>query len=390
MTYGVVSTGFNRKTNDVIATEVRAKITEKLGIVNFTDVGIESIFSGIIIATSTEMWETLEGIYHLSSPDNVFGLNQDNLFAMVNVPRLLPKKSKVVLTLENINESDLIIPAGQIVKQSANNVQWITLEDVTIPAESTITVNAESEFYGAYTASIGTIDTIVTPIAGWESVTNESEAIQGQPYESDADYKTRKESELATSQGGILASIITRIKNEVDGVTYVSGIENNTDITDSNSLLPHSISLTIVGGNDNEIATLLSKIKGDGINTNGTEEFDITDNEGNITTIRFNRPDIVDIYVRYDLTVTSDYDDTFNDTIKDNVEAYSDTISEGKDILQWQLFNLVPLVNNDNITSVLVKFAKTASPTTSTNITILPTEKARILRSNIVINTTEV
>jgi len=81
---------------------------------------------------------------------------------------------------------------------------------------------------------------------------------------------------------------------------------------------------------------------------------------------------------------------SFNDTIKDTLEDYSDTLSEGKDILRWQLESLIPMSMNDNIFDVSVKFAKTASPTTNTAITITPTEKARILRSNIIVNTTVV
>lgn len=390
MTYGVVNTGFNRKTNDVLTSEIQAKVTDKLGITNFTNLSIVSIFTNILIVLFTEVWETLEGVYHLMSPDNVFGLNQDNLFASVNVPRLVPRKSTVVLTLTNTNTSDLLIPAGQIVKQSANNVQWFTTEEVTIPASSTITVNAESEFYGSYTASIGTIDTIVTPIAGWSAVTNLAEALQGQAYETDAEYRLRKEKVLATSQGGILPSIKARILNEIEGVTYCDGSENNTDYTDVNGLLPHSISLTIVGGSDADIAQLLADIKGNGINTNGTEEYTITDSQGNTRTVRWNRPDIIDIYVTYELDVSSSYDVAFNDTIKDTLEDYSDTLSEGKDILRWQLESLIPMSMNDNILDVSVKFAKTASPTTNTAITITSTEKARILRSNIIVNTTVV
>lgn len=390
MTYGVNSTGFNRKTNDVLTSEIQAKVTDKLGITNFTNLSIVSIFTNILIVLFTEVWETLEGVYHLMSPDNVFGLNQDNLFASVNVPRLLPRKSTVVLTLTNTNTSDLIIPSGQIVKQSANNVQWFTTESVTIPASSTITCNAESEFYGAYTASVDTIDTIVTPVAGWSDVTNLSEALTGQAYETDAEYRLRKEKVLATSQGGILPSVKARILNEIEGVTYCDGMENNTDYIDINGLLPHSISLTIVGGSDADIAQLLAEIKGNGINTNGTEEYTITDSQGNTRTVRWNRPDIIDIYVTYELDVSSSYDVSFNDTIKDTLEDYSDTLSEGKDILRWQLESLIPMSMNDNILDVNVKFAKTVTPTTNTAITITPTEKARILRSNIVINTTEV
>lgn len=390
MIYGVNSTGFNRKTNDVLTSEIQAKVTDKLGITNFTNLSIVSIFTNILIILFTEVWETLEGVYHLMSPDNVFGINQDNLFALVNVPRLLLRKSTVILTLTNTNTSDLLIPSGQIVKQSANNVQWFTIEEVTIPASSTITCNAESEFYGDYTASVDTIDTIVTPIAGWSSVTNLSEALQGQAYETASEYRLRKEKVLATSQGGILPSVKARILNEIEGVTYCDGMENNTDYTDLNGLLPHSISLTIVGGADADIAQLLADIKGNGINTNGSEEYTITDSQGNTRTVRWNRPDIIDIYVTYELDVSSSYDVSFNDTIKDTVESFGESLTEGKNIKRWELESLIPMSMNDNILDVSVKFAKTVTPTTNTAITITPTEKARILRSNIVINTTEV
>jgi len=401
-TYGVVSTGFNRKTNDVITSEIQSKVTESLGVTNFSNKSVTGIFTIILILVLTEIWEVLEGVYHLMSPDNVFGVNQENLFASVNVPKLVPRKSTAVLTLTNTNTSDLLIPVGQIVRQSVSNTQWFTTEEVTIPASSTITCNAESEFYGNYTASVGTIDTIVTPISGWSAVTNLSEAITGQAEETDAEYRLRKQTVLSTSQGGILPSIIARIKNEVAGVTYISGHENDTDeiiIKEGFTMQPHSIALTIVGGDDNEIATLLAEIKGNGINTNGDDEFTVIDSQGNTRIVRFSRANIIDIFVTYDLTITDEYDLSFNETIKDYIESFNDSLNEGKDILRWQLESLIPfgiengslpINNNDSLVDVSVKFAKTASPTTNTNISIAHNEKARILRSNIVINTTEV
>lgn len=386
MTYGVVETGFNKRTTEDIYNYLKDRWVSRFGEYTIgSDVDYDITTTARLLG---ETWETIEGVYHLMSRDNAFGINLDNLLALILINRTTPTKSTVTLTLGTNGTSDVTIPAGNIVRQSANSVQWFTLTEVTIPASGTVTVQAESENYGNYTASIGTIDTIVTPISGWDTVTNLSEALAGDPEETDVEYKLKAEREIVTSQGGILDAIVTRVKNEVSGVTYCTGKENNTDNTDANGLLPHSIMITVVGGNDDAIAEKIRETKGDGINTNGSEEIELTDPNGNPITIRFNRAEIIDIFVTYELNVTSDYDTSFNDTIKDTVESYSDSLLEGKDIRRWELESLIPMNMNDNIIDISVKFGTSASPTTNTAIEITNSQKARILRSNIVINTT--
>lgn len=388
MTYGVVDTGYNRKTSDVLDSEIKAKITEKLGLVSFNDLGIESIYTSVMISLCVENWEQNEALYHLMSPDNASGINLDNLLAIVNVMRNKPKKTTVVLTLGTNGDSDVLIPINQLVQQVNTNVIFKTLAEVTIPSSGTITVNAESQDYGSFYASIGTITQIVTPVSGWDTVTNLSESLVGQAYQEDPDYRYKKAVDLVTSQGGVAGAVETRVRNEVAGVTWVNVIVNNTDLTE-NGVLPHSIKVTVVGGTDEDVAKKIKETKGDGINTNGSIEVIVTDEEGNNTKIRFNRSEIIDIFVTYELSVTSSYDISFNDTIKDTVEAFNNSIKNGEDVFEWVLKSLPPITDNrSTINNISVKFGTSASPTTDTPITISNSQKARILRSNIVVNTT--
>jgi len=382
--WGATSTGWKNKTFQEYLTELRADYEILHGAINWTENSYLNHDVTVTAKICADFAEVLQGIYNAGVSDNAQDVLLENAFSLVNVAKLEPRKSTATVTLTNNTASPATVPISSIVKQSSNNVQWFTLAEVEIPANGTIDVNIESENYGAFSSPVGSIDTIVTTIAGWDEVTNASEGQLGREDETNAEYRTRKETAVVISKGGTKEATRNYILENVAGVTYCNVERNATDNTVS-GMLPHSIKVTVVGGTTQDICNAILKSAGNGININGDVVGTGIDDVGNEETIRFYRATEITIYIVVDLTVNGDYDTANNAVIKQLIYDFGQTLTEGQEVKKWELATQInPSIAG--IDDVSIKLGTSPAPSGTTNITINANEKAKILLSNITVN----
>jgi uncharacterized phage protein gp47/JayE len=289
------------------------------------------------------------------------------------------------VTLTNNTASPATIPAGSLARQSSTLKEWRTITEVIIPANDTITVDMECTEVGNNLASAGSIDTIVTSILGWDEVTNDNIATAGRAMETDTQYRLRRLSSLVQSQGSVVSAIASRVLNEVDGVTYTSWRENREETTDINGLPPKSFELIVEGGDDLEIAEKILECGAGGIETFGTESESVTDSEGNVYTISFSRVTPKQIYMIVNLVTDGDYPVDGDDTVKELIVTYINSLERGQDVLNWKIDSAFKDVEGiTGVTSILQGF--TDPPTLSANLTIANSERAYISDTEIVVN----
>jgi hypothetical protein len=118
--------------------------------------------------------------------------------------------------------------------------------------------------------------------------------------------RSRRERSVARDAQAIIDAIFAAVAN-VPGVTQNVVLENDTDVTDSNGLPPHSFQVIVVGGVDEEIANVIWLKKPAGILSFGSATTQILDSQGIPHDISFSRPTTVDIYVEIDLTTFPEY-----------------------------------------------------------------------------------
>jgi uncharacterized phage protein gp47/JayE len=206
---------------------------------------------------------------------------------------------------------------------------------------------------GAVLVLAETLTTIVTPVAGWDSVTNLAEGIQGRDIETDAELRLRIEA--ARLGAGTVEAIKSRIQDEVDGVTRAIVIENRTDdVVDGQPA--HSIHVIVQGGADQDIADKIWEVKPAGIETYGSETETVVDSEGNNQTIYFSRPTLKYGWVKVRYVKTSE--ETFpaggEDAIKQALVDFGDTFEIGQDMYlqRWYgpMFEATPGIASATIT----------------------------------------
>lgn len=351
------------------------------------DISINSV-GGILISIIAEreamIFELINSVFFSAYPDHAESMSLDNASSYTAISRFNAQKSRVLqMKLITTSLSPVFIPANTKFKQSTTNVQFQTILDTTIPANSFVVIEVESVETGAFSASVGSIDTIVSIINGLDSVTNLTEALVGRNIETDAELRRRREASLVVSKGGVIDAIINRIQNEVQNITYVSGIENDTNVV-VNGLGPHSILITAMGGTDNDIAQKINDTKAGGIGTNGSTSVTIIDANGNNKIIRFNRITSLSIYLIVNVTKDSTYLAGSSTTIKNLLVDYGNTFVNGQDVINWRLLGILEPVLGIIDLEILQGIAPT--PTLSNNISVNNNQKATFSIANILVN----
>ncbi len=150
---------------------------------------------------------------------------------------------------------------------------------------------------GALNPAIGTVASIVTKIAGWNGVSNESAAYPGRAVETDIAMRLRYASTVSAAGTAMVESIKANLEENVSGVTAAIVFENTADSTDGDGRPAHSIEAVVMGGDEDDIAAMIWQTKAAGIDTYGSTSRTVTDSQGVEHTISFNRPTAVPIHL---------------------------------------------------------------------------------------------
>lgn len=133
--------------------------------------------------------------------------------------------------------------------------------------ETFIDVLADSRNPGPFEASIGSINTVVTGIAGFDGVTNTGLANVGRYLETESEALIRISASLAVAEGATVNAIINNL-NEVLGVDFTSVKVNRTgSIVDG--LKANSYAVTVTGGAHQDIINAIGSAVAGGLDTNG-------------------------------------------------------------------------------------------------------------------------
>jgi uncharacterized phage protein gp47/JayE len=231
----------------------------------------------------------------------------------------------VVLT----GQGGTVITNGMIQDEGGN--RWSLPASVVIGASGSTSAVVTCQEPGSITAQPGEINKIMTPTAGWYTVTNTAAASPGQAAEADPALRGRQ----ATSTANPSSTVIDGIRGallSLTGVTRLELYENDTGQYDVNGLPPHSLTTVIEGGDDIEIAKTLHTRKTPGAYTNGTTALLVMNDRGQNVLIRFYRPTYYNIAVTLNIKQLTGYTSNVLENIKANIVAYLNNLTIGQDL----------------------------------------------------------
>lgn len=225
------------------------------------------------------------------SPATAVGVALSNNVKLNNLQRLVASNSTVDLTIGGVAGTTI---TNGFAADAAGN-QWDLPATVVIPPAGTIVVTATCQALGAITAPIGSVNQIGTPTLNWQTVTNLTAGAPGAPVEDDPELRIRQSiSTMDAAAGGLFQTIVGDIA-KLPGVLRIQPYENPFNVTDSNGIPSHSISLVIEGGDAQSIANTLLNEKTLGAGTYGTTQETAVDSYGIPHIMQFFRPSFVQI-----------------------------------------------------------------------------------------------
>ena len=220
----------------------------------------------------------------------------------------------------------------------------------------TKTVRASSTEVGALGQPPNTIDTIGTPILGWDSVKNPTAATQGRLRETDEELRKRFRDTKELNARGTVEAVYSNLTS-ILGVTDVQVYENSTNGVDVNGIPAKSFSVVIQGGNSLEIAQVLWNTKPAGITAHGNTSVVIVDSQGLQHTMKFSRPQEVDLYI--DLVISPEEvgaiaADTDVQVVDAITKYIKDNYSVGDDITYSRLYTPINSIKGFQVDSLKI------------------------------------
>lgn len=262
----------------------------------------------------------------------------------------------------------------------------ITPSTITPGMLPQIDVAITAQTAGVVAGPAGSITVIETPVAGLTTVSNAEDAELGEEIESDSDFKIRRLEELAIAGRATTNAILARVSS-VEDVTAVVVFENDLHIPDVDGRPPHSVQVVAQGGTDAAVAAAIFDSVSAGITTHGAEVENVTDNQGFIHAIKFDRPTEVDVWLELDITKDTNFFPLDGaDQVEAAMLAYGETKEIGEDVVIFGTDSLIAALNDiPGITDVVVRIGELASPTLDDNIIVAPNEIADFDSSRIIV-----
>ncbi len=258
---------------------------------------------GVLIAAEvlarTEVIQNNAAVVNQINPNIAAGVFLDAILALNGVQRT-PATQTTVSGVQLAGVAGTFIPEGTQAQTAAGDI-FATLSATTLAPNGQATVNFASVAFGPVPCAINALNTPVTNVLGWETLTNPIAGVAGQLTQSDISARALRSNTLAF-QGVSLAESITSALYAVSGVQslfFQENIQATTQVISGISMSAHSIYVCINGGADLDVAAALLENKSSGAAWNGGTSVNVTEpTSGQIYTVLFDRPTPIEIAVQ--------------------------------------------------------------------------------------------
>lgn len=259
---------------------------------------------GVLIVAETEARDAVArnnaDLANQINPNLAGGVFLDAIWALTGGQRVKATPTIVSgVTLAGV--AGTFLPAGTRAGVGAAGAVFELLADVTLGIGGTATGDFQAIVPGPTPVAVGALNTIVSGVLGWETVTNPAAGVTGLAQETDIAARIRRRQTLAL-QGVALPEAIVSGLYTVPGVRSLAFRENYTaaPVTiEGVTLSAHSVYACVDGGSDQDVAKMLLRKKSLGAAWNGALTVAVTEPySGQVYNVKFSRPALVNIFVK--------------------------------------------------------------------------------------------
>lgn len=267
-------------------------------------------------------------------PRYSFGKFQEALGAIYFLSR--SEATRSVVTLEFTGLAGSAVPIGAQVQDDNGNIWETTVAGEVAVATGTVTLLARAQVAGPIQAATGTINNLLDTLPGIDRAENTVPAVPGSNEESRADFERRRADSVAAN-GRLTNSAVFGAVFDLSDVIDVRVVDNPSDdaITVGATNYPmirNSLLVSVVGGDDYEIAGKIMAKGGTGCSFMGNTEvlWKDTDNYDDgfppEYNVKFLRPDIIPLH--FDIRV-ADYASITNPQITAARQSIANQLASG-------------------------------------------------------------
>lgn len=263
----------------------------------------------IIAQAKIDMLELINQVFSSFDPDQAVGVNLDRRCAINGIKRAggtytqQPIEVTVdrALTLQGLDTA----PLAPFTVQDTSGNQYLLVSTTAFGAAGTTALSFQAKEVGAVTSALNAINDVVTITLGVTGVNNTTTATSvGVAEESDAALRTRRAHSVSIPSKGYLDGLIGSLL-DLTGVTQVEVFENVTNVTDLRDIPGHSIWAIVLGGAAEDIARVIYIKRSLGCGMKGETVVPITQLDGIVLDILFDRPIAQDLYIRFNIEAIS-------------------------------------------------------------------------------------
>lgn len=265
----------------------------------------------LVTAKDTELMELMNQF----DPRKADGIFQEALAAIYFLTRKTAQPTVVECTCTGLQGTT--IPAGSII-QNDDGFRLVSVGTVTIPEGGTVRTEFRTIDVGAIPIPANSCNKIITVIAGWDTVSNDTAGVMGQLEESRSALETRRALSVAKNSHGSRLSLQGAIAS-LDGVLDCLVLENNADTPTTIqgvNLVAHSVAICVFGGADEDIAEIIYNKLSAGCSTNGNALIEYKSSDGVINSYLIIRPTPTNVFIKVTINQTSTTVSTIEADIK--------------------------------------------------------------------------
>lgn len=282
-------------------------------------------FTEILANIGATIRELLATVYNATDPSKCDSTQQDTKYQLNYLFR--KGGSWTLQSIDITTDRTVTLPgldgsfdeengsAFTVSDDAGNN--WYLVDTTTLLA-GTSSLEFRAQNQGPINPTIGTITNIVTITSGVLSAINsQGYTVLGAEAESDYDFRIRRDRSVGNTSGNNADSILGNILG-LQGVTQCNVWDNDTNSIDSTGTDAHTLWVIVDGGANDDIAEIIYANKG-GQGTRGSVVVQRETHAGQTISIRFDRPNIKALYIKFDIQLISDITLLDNNNIKEYI-----------------------------------------------------------------------
>lgn len=332
-----------------------------------------------------ESHEDTELTYLSAYPSTASGVSLDRCCRDVGITR--NPATHAQHTIKIVGTAGTTVSAGFLV--ASGDVTFYTLEDCVIGDDESVSVVVECTESGSVgNVAVGSIDTIVNPVADVTGITHEELTSAADDTETDYALRLRYAQALA-STGSSTADAIKSAILQISGVEAVLIEENDTDTATADGIPPHSFRAYVLAPESAQyqIAQAIFKKKPLGVGTDGDVALTVTDTGGGDHTIKFSYTEEVLVHVKCTIVGSANFSSDTAQLIKDSVVEKLAGYTNGQDVTATSLYSAI---YNDGVADVTeLTISADGTDYSTSKIEISNHQVARAIADNIEVTVDE-